>query len=381
VLRRALSILALLSVATLGVSCGSKERDAAGASTEVIVAPVQRQDVEIHSEWVGTTTGYVNAQIHPKIQGYLLKQAYRDGGLVKEGDLLFQIDPRQFQAALDQAKGQVARSRAVLVRNEIDVKRYTPLAAVGAVSQEELDNAVQARAASAAQVQSDQAAVETAQLNLEWTQVKAPITGVAAIATAQVGDLVSPQTLLTTVSQLDPIKVAFPVSEIDYLRFAGRIREGEQSGRAGNPGGLALILADGTVYPHRGSFRVAGLAVSATTGTIDVQGEFPNSENLLRPGQFAKVRAVTGRIEGALVIPQRAVRDLQGVTQVAVVGPGDKVAFRNVKLGPTTGTDYVVTGGIRAGDRVVVEGLQKIRDGMVVKPAPAPASPAGRSGK
>lgn len=375
-LHRTPPILLLVSLCALGTGCG-KEGPAAGAAPEVVVAPVEKKDVDLYTEWVGTTTGYVNAQIYPKVQGYLMKQAYEDGGLVKEGDLLFQIDPRQFQAALDQAQGQLGRAQAALGKSELDVKRYTPLAAEGAVSQQELDDAIQMRAANRAEVDSAKAALENARLNLAWTRVLAPITGVAAIATAQVGDLVGPTTQLTSVSQLDPIKVTFPISEIEYLRFAPRIRERQEGGDApAEAAGLELILADGTRYPERGRFSVAGLAVATTTGTINVQGLFPNPKNLLRPGQFAKVRAATEHLPGALVIPQRAVRDLQGVSQVAVVGAEDKVTFKNVKLGSATGSDYVVATGLAAGDRIVVEGLQKIRDGMVVRPVSASAPPA-----
>lgn len=372
---RLLPNFALLLLAGLGSAC-DKDPDvgAAGPPADVVVVPAATQDVEIYSEWVGTTTGNVNAQIYPKVQGYLVKQAYHDGSLVQAGDLLFEIDPRQFQASLDEATGQLARARAALVKYQTDVARYTPLAAEGAVSQQELDNAVQARAGAAAQVDSARAAVDQARLNLQWSQVKSPITGVVAIASAQVGDLVSPQTLLTTVSQLDPIKVNFPVSEIDYLRFASRIRELQQTGQPDQNAGLELILANGERYPEPGRFNVAGLAVTTTTGTIDAQGLFPNPDNLLRPGQFAKVRAITDRIPGAIVIPQRAVRDLQGLTQVAVVDAEGKVTFKTVKLGPATGSDYVVASGLAAGERVVTEGLQKIRDGMLVKSAPPVAA-------
>ncbi|HVP31096.1 MAG TPA: efflux RND transporter periplasmic adaptor subunit [Myxococcota bacterium] len=382
-LHRVSPALLLVTLATLGIACEKKHEGAQGPLPDVVVAPVEKKDVEIYSEWIGTTTGYVNAQIYPKVEGYLLKQDYVDGSVVKEGDLLFQIDPRQFQATLDQARGQLARSQAVLVKNEQDVRRYTPLVAQGAVSRQELDDATQARAASAAQVEADRATVQSARLNLEWTQVKAPITGVAGIASAQVGDLVSPSTLLTSISQLDPIKVTFPVSEIEYLRFAKRVQAAEDSGEPSKRADLQLILANGERYPEPGRFSVAGLAVATTTGTINIQGLFPNPDNLLRPGQFAKVRAVTDRFPGALVVPQRAVRDLQGMSQVAVVGPDDKVTFRTVKLGPATGSDYVVSEGLEAGDRVIVEGLQKVRDGVVVKPVaaqpgavPAPAPPA-----
>jgi RND family efflux transporter MFP subunit len=346
--RRSLALLLLAVPAFLGSACTRKE-------------------------WVGTTTGYVNAEIHPKIQGYLLKQVYHDGSVVTKGEVLFEIDSRQYQAALDQAKGQLERARAAFGKADLDVKRYTPLVPQGAVSQQELDDAIQARAAGRAQMASAQAALEEARLNLAWTRVTSPIDGVAGIANAQVGDLVSPQTLLTSVSQLDPIKVTFPVSEIEYLRFAKRINAGEATKAPQSEAKLELILANGSVYPERGRISVAGLAVTQTTGTIALQGIFPNPDNILRPGQFAKVRAVTDRIADALVIPQRAVRDLQGVSQVAVVGSDDKVTFQNVKLGPTTGSDVVVAEGLKAGDRIVVEGLQKIRDDIAVKAGPAPA--------
>ena len=377
---RLFAVLLLLAAALTPACGGDSDVASAGPGPEVVVVPAVQKDVEIYSEWVGTTTGNVNAQIYPKIQGYLVKQAYHDGSVVQEGDLLFEIDPRQFQASLNEASGQLARARAALTKFQTDVNRYTPLAKEGAVSQEELDNAVQARAGASAQVESARAAVEQARLNLQWSQVKSPIRGVAAIASAQVGDLVGPQTLLTTVSQLDPIKVNFPVSEIEYLRFAKRIREVSATGEAASNAGLQLILANGERYPEPGRFNVAGLEVTTTTGTIDAQGLFPNPDNLLRPGQFAKVRAVTDRIPGAIVIPQRAVRDLQGLSQVAVVGAEDKVSFKTVKLGPATGSDYVVESGLAVGERVVTEGLQKVRDGTVVKPtAPAASAAAGEA--
>jgi membrane fusion protein (multidrug efflux system) len=362
-------IIALVaSIALTAMDCGKKETAAEAPAPEVVVAPVEQKDVEIFTEWVGTTTGFVNAQIYPKIQGYLLKQVYKDGSVVAAGDLLFEIDARQYQAALDQAKGQLGRAQAALGKSELDVKRYTPLAAEGAVSQQELDDAIQARAANRAEVDSARATLENAQLNLAWTKVQAPIGGIAAIATAQVGDLVSPTTLLTTVSQLEPIKVTVPISEIEYLKFAKRFREQEATGTAKEARPLSLILADGTTYPHPGRLYVTGLEVAQTTGTITVQGEFPNPENLLRPGQFAKVRAVTDRLPGALVIPQRAVSDMQGASMVGVVDAENKVTLKRVTLGSQTGSNYVVTEGLAPGDRVVVEGVQKIRNGMVVKP-------------
>lgn len=372
----------VLPIAIAAIACEKKDAATGGPAPEVVVAPVEQRNVDIYTEWVGTTTGFVNAQIYPKVQGYLLKQAYTDGGIVAEGDLLFEIDPRQYKAAFDQATGQLQRAQAALGKSDLDVKRYTPLAAQGAVSQQELDDAIQARAANRAEVDSAAATLENAQLNLAWTKVKAPIGGVAAIATAQVGDLVAPTTLLTSISQLDPIKVSFPISEIEYLRFAKGIREHQQDASATKGPPLSLILADGTTYPHPGRFYVTGLDVAATTGTILLQGEFPNPENMLRPGQFAKVRAATQQLPDALVIPQRAVTDLQGTSLVAVVGADDKVTQKRVTLGPITGSDYVITNGLKAGDRVVVEGLQKIRDGITVKPVsaevaatPAPVAP------
>jgi len=364
-------------VAAIAPGCGKKEGADTATAPEVVFVPVEKKDVSIYGEWVGTTTGFVNAKIYPKVQGYLLKQAYRDGGVVKAGDLLFEIDPRQYRAALDQATGQLRRAQAALAKSEQDVERYTPLAAQGAVSQQELDDAIQARAANAAQVDSARADVENARLELAWTRVESPIDGVAGIATAQLGDLVGSTTLLTSVSQLDPIKVNVQVSEMDYLRFEQRVREVETTGR--NPRPIEMILANGSRYRYAGHFLVAGLAVAATTGTIEMQGVFPNPDNVLRPGQFAKIRAVTDELPDALVIPQRAVRDLQGVSQVAVIGADDTVNFRNVKLGPTKGSDYVVSEGLQAGDRVVVEGIQKIRDGMLVKPVPVTAAAAPKS--
>ncbi len=368
--------LALCALAALATGCGD-EKTASAPVPNVVVAAVEQKSVEIASEWVGTTTGNVNAQIYPKVQGYLLKQSYRNGSPVKQGELLFEIDPRQYQAAYDEARGQLDRAQALLVKAQQDVKRYTPLAAEGAVSQMELDDAIQSRAAGSAQVESARAALENAKLNLEWTEVRSPIDGIAGIATAQVGNLVSTQTLLTEVSQLDPIKVTVQVSELDYLRFAKRRQEADASGQPRERSALTLVLADGSTYAEPGRLDVAGLDVAATTGTIEMQALFPNPGNLLRPGQFAKVRAATDRLDGALVIPQRAVTDLQGTSQVAVVGSDDKVAIKRVKLGPRTGSDYVILEGLEPGERVIVEGLQKVRSGTLVKVESAPAGKAG----
>jgi membrane fusion protein (multidrug efflux system) len=238
----------------------------------------------------------------------------------------------------------------------------------------ELDDAVQARAAGQASVEAAKATAENARLNLEWTKVRSPIDGVAGIANAQVGNLVSPQTLLAEVSQLDPIKVNIQISEIEYLRFADRINAAAATGKPSEQAFLTLILADGSTYAEKGRFNVAGLDVATTTGTIELQGLFPNPKNVLRPGQFAKVRAPTDQLKGALVVPQRAVTDLQGVSQVAVVGDDDKVTIKRVKIGSKTGSDYVISEGLAPGERVIVEGAQKVRNGMLVKAEAAPVA-------
>jgi membrane fusion protein (multidrug efflux system) len=343
----------------------------------VFVTEVVEKDVPIYSTWVGSTVGFVNAQIRPQVQGFLVKQNYKDGDFVKAGQLLFQIDDREYKAALDQALGNLAQQEALLTKNQLDVARLVPLETRGAVSKEELDDAVQATRGSEAQVQTAKAAVETARLNLEWTKVESPIDGIAEIATVQVGDLVNPSTLLTTVSQVDPIKVTFPISEQEYLQFADRIKEHAERGRAKDESDLEMILADGTVYKYPGQFYVTNRQVDLQTGTIQVQGVFPNPGNILRPGLYAKVRAATQVRRGALLVPQRAVQETQGQYQVAVVGADDKVSLRKVKPGDQIGSLWILDDGIQRGERVVTEGLQKVRDGMEVKPQVAP--PAGPS--
>ncbi|MEA2626442.1 MAG: rane fusion protein multidrug efflux system [Candidatus Binatota bacterium] len=366
-------------VAALVSSACRKEAMTPPPAAEVFVVNVVEQDVPIYSEWVGTTDGFVNAQVRPRVQGYLLKQNYADGADVKAGQLLFQIDDREYKNALDQALGNLAQQRAALKKNQLDVARYTPLAAKGAVSTEELDDAVQAARGSQAQVEAAQAAVQTAKLDLGWTQVFAPIDGIAGIATVQVGDLVTSATLLTTVSQLNPIKVSFPISEQEYLRFAERIKEHQRTGRAKDEPDLELILADGSTYRYPGNFYVANRQVEIQTGTIQIQALFPNRDDILRPGQYAKVRAPIRVRRAALLVPQRAVQETQGQYQVAVVGPDNKVAFRTVKPSEQVGSLWIIDEGLHAGDRVVTEGLQKIKDGVVVNPKAAPVSVAETS--
>jgi RND family efflux transporter MFP subunit len=365
---RTFVVLIVVAAATLGSSACGKPPPPQLPIPEVLVTEVLQRDVPIYSVSVGTTEGFVNAQVRARVQGYLLRQAYRDGASVKAGDLLFEIDDREYKSALDEALGKLAREQATLKKYELDVARYTPLAAKGAVSKEELDDAVQAARASKAQVDAAAAVVETARLNLGWTRVDAPIDGIAGIAPVQVGDLVTSATLLTTISQLDPIKVTFPISEREYLRLADRIQQHQRNGAAADDPEIEMFLGDGTPYPHRGRFHVANRQVDPETGTIQVQALFPNPDGLLRPGLFAKVRASTVVKRGALVVPQRAILETQGQYQVAVVGDGDKVAFRTVKPGEQVGDLWIVEEGLTVGERVVTEGLQKIRDGMVVKP-------------
>jgi len=369
-----------ITAAAIASSACNKQGPTAPAVAEVFVIKVVEQDVPIYSEWVGTTDGFVNAQVRPRVQGYLLKQVYKDGADVTAGQLLFQIDDREYKAALDQALGTLAQWQAALKKNQLDVARYTPLAAKGAVSTEEVDDAVQAARGSQAQVEAAQAAVETAKLNLGWTKVFAPIDGIAGIAPVQVGDLVTPSTLLTTVSQLDPIKVTFPISEQEYLRFADRIKEHQRTGRAKDEPDVELVLADGSAYRYPGRFYVANRQVDIQTGTIQIQALFPNRDDILRPGQYAKVRAATRLRSAALLVPQRAVQETQGQYQVAVVGPDNKVAFRTVKPSEQVGSLWIIDEGLKSGDSVVTEGLQKIKDGVVVNPKAAPVSVAVTSG-
>ena len=368
-----LSTLVTLCVAL--VACGGKPQQAAPPPPEVLVTDVVQKDVPVYQEAIGTLTGYINASIRPQVKGYLLSKNYKEGDVVHAGDLLFQIDPREFQAALDQAQGQLARAQAAQVKTQQDVTRYTPLAKEGAVSTQELDDAIQANLAAKAQADSARAAVVQAKLNLDWTKVTSPIDGVSGIAVSQVGDLVEPTTVMTTVSQLDPIKVSFPIAEQLYLRLANnRLKEAEDKPRAG---ALELILADGKAFPQRGTITVIGRQVDPRTGTLTLEGQFPNPGNILRPGGYALVRAIVDNLPNATVVPQRAVQDFQGTSQVAVVTPENKVEIRNVTTGPRSGSDWAIMDGVKPGERVIVEGLQKVRGGMTVAPkpytAPAPA--------
>jgi membrane fusion protein (multidrug efflux system) len=361
------------AICVLALSACKPAAGPAGAPVPVEVATVQQKEVPIRSEWIGTTEGTVDAQIRAQVSGYLLDRKYTEGRLVKKDQLLFTIDDRPLKAALDSARGDLRRAQAQLQKTSQDVTRYTPLAATGAVSQSELDNAVQAKAAADASVQSAKAAVEKARLDVAFAQIRSPIDGIAGVAQAQVGDLVGPSDAkpLTTVSQVDPIRVSFPLSERDYLRFSQKISQvaaGVPQDGDGTP--VELVLTDGSVFPQNGHLIATGREIDSRTGTITLKVEFPNPGNILRPGQYARVRAVVEVRKDALLVPQRAITELQGVQQVAVVGPDNKVEVRVVEVGPTEGQLRVVEKGLAAGDRVVVEGVQKVRDGVVVDPKP-----------
>jgi RND family efflux transporter MFP subunit len=370
---------ALLSSCLSLIASGCERNETAPVlPPDVMVTPVVRQDVPVIAEGVGTTAGTVDAQIRAKIQGYLLNRKYIEGSYVRAGDVLFVIDSRNYQASFDQMKGELARAEAAYKKTQLDVKRDTPLAKQGAVSQKELDDSVQANEANKASVFAAQANLDKAKLNLDWTVVKSPIDGVAGLANAQIGDLIMESTLLTTVSKVDPVKVLFPISEKMYLRFAERIQRAvaDPSMDAAQRPDLDLILADGTVYAHKGKVALPDRQVDAKTGTITLVGYFSNPGNVLRPGQYAKVRATIETLHDALLVPQRAVQELQGIYQVAVVDADNKIVVRPVVPGIRAGTKWVIQSGLSAGELVVVEGLQKVRTGLVVSPKPVPPEPA-----
>jgi RND family efflux transporter MFP subunit len=368
-----LVFMALLSGALLlnVIGCTTNKVHASAPAPSVEVEPVIQKDVPVQGEWVGTLEGYVNAQIQPQVSGYLIRQDYHEGALVKKGQLLFEIDPRPFQAALDQAKGQLAQAEAQMANADINVKRDIPEAEAHAIPQSQLDTDTQSLLGAKAAVEADKAAVEQAALNLGYTNVISLIDGIAGITTVQVGNLVVQSTVLTAVSQVKPIKVYFPISEQEYLRMADGSAPRSvdfMTHAARIP--LKLTLADGSTYPHAGKIIFADRQVSVQTGTIQIVGEFPNPRNLLRPGQYARVEAPTGNIPGALLVPQSAVSQLQGTDQVTVVGTDNRAQLRTVQVGPTLGTLWVITSGLKPGERVVAVGAEKVKDGQPVKPVP-----------
>jgi len=380
-------------VLTTGVACSNNHAQAAQPVPDVQVVPVQQQDVPVLGEWIGTLDGLVNADVRAQVSGYLLKQGYQEGAFAKKGQLLFQIDPRPFQASLDQAEGQLAQAKAALAnaqavqrRTELDVERYKPLAEQQAASQQDLDNAVQNNLAALAsvetakaQIQTSQAAVETAKINLDFTRLVAPIDGIAGQAQLQVGALASPASgAVTSVSTVDPIKVYFTVSEPQYLAWRKRFPTEASRQEADKNLRLQLVLADGSTYAHDGTFYFADRQVNESTGAIRIAGLFPNPNNVLRPGGYGRVRAVIQVQHDALLVPQRAVSELQGGYQVAVVGSDNKVTVRTVAVGAQVDTRWVIANGLNAGERVVVEGVQKVRTGVQVNPKPFSAEAMNR---
>jgi RND family efflux transporter MFP subunit len=357
----------LLAAGMLAAGCEKAAAPALPPPT-VSVATVVETDVPIESDWVATLDGFTNAQIQPQVTGYLVKQTYQEGSFVHKDDVLFQIDPRPFQAVVDQANGQLAQANAQLGLAVINVNRDTPVAKLHAIAQSQLDNDIQAKLSAEAAVETAKATVETAELNLGFTQVRSLIDGIAGIAQTQVGSLVSPTTILTTVSKVDPIKVYFPISEQEYLRIADKISGSVNLLSSENPVPLTLTLANGNEYPQKGKIIFADRQVDPQTGTIRIVGAFPNRGNILRPGQFGRIRAITDNRKNALLIPQRSVSDMQGNYQVAVVGADDKVEIRKVTVGDRIGDLWIITDGLKPGERVITEGFQKVGPGSPVKP-------------
>ncbi len=374
-------LLSVVLAATLCIifsGCNRGQATTAMSPPEVEVATVETRDVPVYREWVATLDGYVNAEIRPQVSGYIIRQNYTEGSLVHKGQVLFEIDPRPFQATLDRAKGDLAQAQAQLGKATLDVERDTPLAEGRAIAKSQLDNEVQAKLGAQASVESAKAAVEQAQLNLEWTKVTSLGNGIAGIAQVQIGNLVGSNSVLTSVSQVDPIKAFFPINEHEYL-LAQRKSNAVPGKYTINffETSVRLILSDGGIYAQTGKILLADRQVDANTGTIRIVAAFPNPGNVLRPGQYGRVRVETEIKTDALLLPQSAVAHLQGSYQVAVVGSDHKVSMRTVKPGAMVGTMWVIDEGLKPGEQVVVEGLQQIREGTLVAPKPVHLSGKG----
>jgi membrane fusion protein (multidrug efflux system) len=365
--RAALKILAAACILLGAVGCKSKQKAAAPPPPTVEVTTVTKADVPIYHEWIGSLDGLVNAQIRAQVTGYLVKQNYREGDPIKKGDLLFEIDPRPFKAALDRSKGLLAQAEARLGKTELDVKRYGPLVKDRAISQEEYDDAIQANLEAKAAVESAKAQVEQDQLNFDFTKILSPIDGIASIAKAQLGDLVGPATgELTTVSTIDPIKAYYNVTEQAYINFTRLFNTESNRYERLRQLEIDLVLADGTVYPEKGIIYAVDRQIGQTTGALRIEAHFPNPAYSLRPGQFARIRIKFDLKHDSLLVPQRAVSELQGNFQVAVVGDDNKVHIQPVRVGDRSGSLWAIEEGLQPGQRVVVEGLQKVREGTLV---------------
>jgi len=335
----------------------------------VEVAQALQFDIQIRRQWVATLNGFVNADIRPQVEGYVRKQTYRDGAYVQKGDVLFLIDPRNYKAALDNATSTLAHNVAALEKARLDVKRDRELIAGQFIPQQQFDNDLAAEREAEANVGSARAALAQAELNHGWTQVTSPLSGIAGIAQMQVGSLVSTSAVMTTVSQVDPIKADFNISELEYLKSAKGTQWAEPA-HGGEPV-LELILEDDSTYPHGGNVVAINRQVDPRTGTIAVQGSFPNPGNLLRPGQYGKIGATVERRKGALLVPVRALNELQGAYQVGVVGGDGRVDVRTVQLGEQVANELIVERGLQAGEKVIVEGFARVRPGMLVSARPA----------
>jgi len=372
-LRSSALLLCPVICAVLMSGCGGEPvASRTAAAPTVLVTPVVQRDVPILREWIAQLNGSVNAQIAPKVSGYIVKQNYRDGYYVHAGQILFEIDPRPFEAALSQAKANVAQARAQLDNSKLNVARDTPLARERAIAQSQLDNDIQMRDANQAAVDAALAQQRNAQLNLDWCKVRSPIDGVAGVAAASVGDLAGASTTVTTVSKLNPIRAYFSISESDYLSVAGRLSRiilGGEGGQSLDSAEAQFIQADGKPFAGRGRFVLLGREVNKATGTIQFATEFDNPEAILRPGGFGRVRLLIGTHRGALLVPQRAINQVQGQYMLAVLTADNHVDFRSVDVGERMGEDWIVTRGVRAGERVVVEGFMTLRPGMPVRPS------------
>jgi membrane fusion protein (multidrug efflux system) len=365
--RAGLLICAALLLLVLA-ACGKKEEAAKPTPPEVLVTEVVQQDVPIYGQWVATLSGPVNADITPKVQGYLLKQDYVNGSLVKKGQLLFEIDPRPFIASLDQAKAEVARTQAQLDRFTADVQRDTPLAAQNAIPAKQLDTDLANQAAAKAQLQADKANQVNAELNLGWTKVYSPVDGIAGVANSQVGDLVGTNTKMATVSQVNPIWAYYNISEADYLANAAAISKILRSGTIKSDIAVEFIQANNEPYPYKGTIIFVNRQITAGTGTIQLAAAFPNKDAILRPGGFGQVRIRTRHRANALLIPQPAVIEVQTNYQVAVLNPEGRAVFRPVKVGDRVGTNWIITDGLKPGEKVVVDGFQKIQMAAAANP-------------
>ena len=363
------------AMAVLAAGCEKPAAPGAPPPPDVEVVAAITKNVPVYGEWIGSLDGYTNANITPQVTGYLIKQDYREGSYVHKGDVLFEIDPRPFQAVLDQAKGALAQAHAQLDLANINYKRDEPMAKLHAIAQSQFDTDTQTKAQAEAAVVSAEANVESAALNLGFTKVLSLIDGIAGIAQTQIGNLVTQQTTLTSVSQVNPIKAYFSISEQEYLAMSDRIKGSVDMLAAANPEPLQLTLANGSIFPQPGRIVFTDRQVDGQTGTIRIVGAFPNPGNVLRPGQFAKVRALTGNNQNAVLVPQRAVSELQGAYEVAVVGSDNKVTIRKVTVGDRTGSLWIIRDGLKAGEQVISEGTQKVREGSTVKPKLVPIPP------